>query len=488
MDFTFNYSASQLYAPVHVDPNPIIAVRGCVGCGKTSGSVVHTFLKAQNQEPNSNGVRERKTAVVRATAPRLKTTVMKTYESWFGNVDDPYKGGILKWKRTSPMSARCRMPSMYNDGTVVDWEICFLALDREDDVEILKSQEFSDIYFCETMEMKRNIFDAARGRIGRYPAVKDGSVCTHPQIICDYNSPPIDHWLAKLELEERPEGHSFYVAPPAVMQREDGTWVPSPNAVNLEYLHEDYYKIQLMGADPQYIHVMLANNFGSLKSERRVFHNYDDAVHVGKFDIKPLRGVPIVIGLDAGLTPAAAICQLSPLGQLLVLDEIVTEDCGMSQFVEEYLKPKMLLEYRSWDYRVVVDPAATQRAQTNMTSCYDILRRAGIPVQTAKSNNPIDRIDSVDYFLRRLADGQPSFLLSPKCATIRRGLISEYKYRKVMGQDRFHNVPEKNIYSHVMDGLQYACLELAAPKKVRRYAGKYLGGKRFKPASSRAGY
>lgn len=486
-----NYQANWQWAQIHADPNSIIHYRGVVGCGKTSGSVMHTFVKAHNQEPNRNNIRQRRTGVVRATAPRLKTTVMLTYEDWFGDVET---GGLLKWKKSPPMSATCRMPSIYNDGTILEWEITFLALDREEDVEILKSREFSDLYFCEAMEMKKNIIDAARGRIGRFPPRNKGVLCTSPQMILDYNSPPIDHFLATLELEDRPSSHSFYVAPPAVIWRDGEGWIVNKDgatdveALNLENLQPNYYELQLEGADEQYINVMLANNFGSLKSERRVFANYDDSTHAANTNVLPLRGVPIIVGLDAGLTPAAVFCQLTHTGQVIILDELVTEDCGMSQFVEEYLKPKMISEYRTFDYRVVVDPAATQRAQTDMTSCYDILRRAGIPVKTASSNKLVDRIDAVDYFLRRLADGKPSFLLSPKCSVLRRGLISEYKYRKVVGQDRFHEIPEKNSYSHVMDALQYACLEVAAPKKVRRWAGRYPGGKRYNPASAKAGY
>lgn len=481
-----NYQANWQWAKIHADPSSILFYRGVVGCGKTSGSVMHTFLKANDQEPNKYNVRQRRTGVVRATAPRLKTTVMLTYEEWFGDAE---KGtGFLNWKRSSPMTATCKIPSIHNDGTTLDWEISFLALDREEDVEILKSREFSDLYFCEAMEMKKNIIDAARGRIGRFPAMNKGVLCTAPQMILDYNSPPIDHFLAKLELEERPESHAFYVAPPAVKWVDGKGWLENPEAINLENLPPNYYKLQLEGADQQYINVMLANNFGSLKSERRVFANYDDSVHAAQHNILPMRGVPIVIGLDAGLTPAAIFCQLSPMGQLLVLEEIVTNDCGMSQFVEEYLKPKMMVDYRSFDYRVVVDPAATQRAQTDMTSCYDILRRAGVPVQTANSNKLVDRIDSVDYFLRRMVEGKPGFLLSPKCAVARRGLIAEYRYKKVVGQDRFHEVPEKNSYSHIMDALQYACLDLAAPRVVRRWEGRYPGGKRYNPASSQAGY
>lgn len=478
------YTANWQWERIHQDPSSIICYRGVVGCGKSSGCTMHTFVKAHNQEPNRNGVRQRRTGVVRATAPRLKTTIMLTYEDWFGDVE---KGtGILQWKRSSPMSAKCTMPSIYGDGTTLEWEISFLALDREEDVEILKSREFSDLYFCEAMEMKKNIIDAARGRIGRYPPPNKGVKCTSPQMILDYNSPPIDHFLAKLELEDRPASHAFYIAPPAVKMEGD-VWVPNPEALNLENLPDNYYELQLEGADQQYINVMLANNFGSLKSERRVFTNYDDNIHAATHNILPLKGVPIIIGLDAGLTPAAAFCQISPMGQFLLLDEIITEDCGMSQFVEEYLKPKILTEYSSFDYRVVVDPAATQRAQTDMTSCYDILRRSGIPVQTATSNKLIDRIDSVDYFLRRLVDGKPSLLVSPKCSTIRKGFIGEYKFGKVVGTDRFREVPEKNWVSHIMDAVQYAALDAAAPiKKQRRY---HVARNKFKkPASRMAGY
>jgi hypothetical protein len=56
--------------------------------------------------------------------------------------------------------------------------------------------------------------------------------------------------------------------------------------------------------------------------------------------------------------------------------------------------------------------------------------------------------------------GQPAFILSPNCKTLRKGFISEYKWRKiqVVGEDRYSDKPNKNIFSHIQDAAQYAAL------------------------------
>lgn len=479
--FAFNYVANPLGEALHNDPNKYVFLRTCVGAGKTSMSLVHMFLLANMQEPNFDGVRDTKTCIVRASAPNLLNTTIPSFVNWFGKFADLRIG-------KAPYKAEINMPSIFDDGTSIKWEVLFLGLDHVDAVEKLKSLEVSNILFSEAVEMKKIMYDTAKGRVGRYPPVNSGCKCTRPQILCEYNSPPIDHWLAQLELS-CPPNHSFHVGPPALIRKDDGTYITNPKALNLKNLPDDYYLDQVSGSEQSYINVMLMNKFGSLKAEKPVFVNYNDEVHCSPTELSPLRGIPLVVGLDLGLTPACAIGQLTPIGQLIILDEITEFDTSLEAFLEERFKPLMMSKYYGYQYKVIVDPAGNQRAQTDLTSCVDLLKRHGVPVSTAKTNSLVERLGAVDYFLRRTVSGKtPSFLLSPNCNMLRKGLMSEYHYERVrsLTSDMYQEKPAKNEYSHVMDALQYLSLECQAPKTIHTFNSSRRSG--YTPGSSIGGY
>jgi len=170
-----------------------------------------------------------------------------------------------------------------------------------------------------------------------------------------------------------------------------------------------------------------------------------------------MRGLPIIIGMDLGLTPAAAFAQLGPTGQLLVFDEIVAEDCSILEFCTEKLKPHLFNNYREYQYVVILDPSCNTRSQNDAKSAMQIVKASGLPFRAGKTNNQTKRREAVVYFLKRL-DG---FKLGPKCVVLRKGFISEYCYPRLLNQlkTRYKDTPEKNIFSHIHEGLQYAALE-----------------------------
>ena len=53
-------------------------IRGPVGSGKSVSCCVEIFRRALAQEPNKNGLRRSRWAIIRNTNPQLKTTTIKT--------------------------------------------------------------------------------------------------------------------------------------------------------------------------------------------------------------------------------------------------------------------------------------------------------------------------------------------------------------------------------------------------------------------------
>jgi len=70
------------------------------------------------------------------------------------------------------------------------------------------------------------------------------------------------------------------------------------------------------------------------------------------------------------------------------------------------------------------------------------------------------RLEVVKNALNRMHDGDPAFILSPKCRVLRKGFAGSYHYKLIKGGDgtRTHKEPDKNKFSHPHDGLQYLLL------------------------------
>src|SRR3546814_6492205 len=129
---------------------------------------------------------------------------------------------------------------------------------------------------------------------------------------------------------------------------------------------------------------------------------------------------------------------------------------GAVRFAER-LGVGMRSRYAGCRFEVDGDPAGDQRAQTDERTPFDILRAAGIPARPAPTNDPVMRQEAVRAPLNRLVDGEPGLILSPDCRVLRKAMAGAYRYRRLQigGQERYHDVPEKNAFSHVADAAQY---------------------------------
>lgn len=80
-----------------------------------------------------------------------------------------------------------------------------------------------------------------------------------------------------------------------------------------------------------------------------------------------------------------------------------------------------------------------------------------IRLYPAQTNDFTIRREAIAHPLGRLIDGQPGLLVSPACVVGRKGLNGGYCYKrlKVAGDDRYHDKPDKNKYSHTVEAGGY---------------------------------
>lgn len=336
--------------------------------------------------------------------------------------------------------------------------------------------ELTFAFLDEFIHIPEHILDILSGRVGRYPEVRLQTPSWYG-VFGTSNPCSVEHWYYKLSQEKRPEDFSFYYQPPGLLVDDRGKYFTNPDAENLLYLPEGYYTKQAIGKDEDYIKVFLMGNFGQLRSGKSVYPQYKDGVHYTEANYEPDKRLPIVIGIDVGLHGNAAVfTQLLATGQLMVFDELFSKDLSISEFARDVLVPHINNNYFKHNISLVADPAATARSLSNKRSAFDIFKRDHrLPVEIAVTNDILARINSVVDFLVKI-DG---FVVTKKAPWIRRGMISEYKYKEVKGSlgTRHHDKPDKNEYSHTQDALQYACLKHRRVKlSTRRFTKpKYTG-------------
>lgn len=403
---------------------------GPVGSGKSVTCSFELIRRASMQNPSSKGVRKSRWAVVRETVRQLQDTTIKTFLDWFP------PGQCGEYMRTTK--------TYHFKVGDVQAEIMFRALDDADDVANLNSLELTGAWFNECRDIHPDIVDAMSKRIGRYPSSKDGGPTWHG-MWGDTNPPTMDTWwyyqLEKLdpadgvspnnngwEVFKQPSGRSIY-------------------AENIENLPEGYYDTQ--GRSDEYIRVYIDGEYGLSLAGTPVYKYFRPDYHMAQSPLRPLinGSRPVIVGMDLGLTPAAVIMQQDARGRVLILDERVSFDMGIQRFIRTELKPLLYERFAGATVLVVTDPAGIQRAQTDERSAVDIIKAEGLKVIPAKTNNISARVNAVDEFLMRQVDGDPAFLVDPRCTRLKAAMMGGYRYKA-----KQEGVIDKNKHSHCFVG------------------------------------
>jgi hypothetical protein len=435
-----------------LDTNNYVSIDGTIhhNSGKSVAMCWEIFTRAQEQARGPSGKRKSRWAAIRNTYPELKSTTIKTWLDWFPES----RFGKMRWD--VPITHILS----YND---VELEMLFLSLDRPDDIKKLLSLEVTGIWLNEARELDKSALDGATSRVGRYPSARDGGA-TWSGIIMDTNPPDDSHWWYQMAEEERPDGWEFFRQPGGLV-RVGNKYLPNPDAENIANLPDQYgyYLRQIPGKTENWIKAYVLAEYAAVLAGKPIYDGqWSDSLHVADGPLNPIKGREIVLGWDFGLTPACAVMQVSQRGRVAMLDEVIGESCGVEQFITGFVKPLLSTKYRGCPVVSVGDPAGKQRAQTDERAVFDILRQHGIPTMATRSNAPVKRWEAVRYFLGQLRDGKPAFTLDPSCKMSRKGFNGGYRFRQlqVSGEARYSDTADKNMYSHIHDAIQYACLHI----------------------------
>lgn len=420
---------------------------GPVGSGKTTGALFKILYHAKLQAPSpQDGIRYTRWVVVRNTRPQLKDTTMRSFFTWF----KPNVAGTFH-------KAEDRFTFRFDD---VHAEVLFRPLDTPDDVGRVLSLEVTGAVIDEFVEIPREIVEALGTRCGRYPATLDGG-CTWSGMWGASNPGNQDSWWYDWLYEPWPAGEHEGRPKDEIFAHFDQPSGFSPYAENLDNLKggQQYYTDNAAGKTEEWIKQYIEVKWGYSLRGKPVYSLFNEDIHVSKTPLLFNPALPLIIGMDGGLTPAAVFGQQDLHGRVLILDEVMAENMGAQRFCKDHVLP--LLNRRFSDAQeilVSLDPAGGNRSEADENTVKRTIQNTlGVPVSTPHTNLFEPRKEAVDHYLAKLTDVGPAYLIDPRCKVLIRGFANGYRYdinRKGVKDDR----PSKNLYSHPHDANQYLCL------------------------------
>lgn len=439
-------------------------IRGPVGSGKSVGCCVEVFRRALEQQKGADGLRKSRWAIIRNTNPQLRTTTIKTWLDWFPESD----WGKFHW--SVPYTHHIKKGE-------IDLEVIFLALDRPEDVKKLLSLELTGIWINEAREIPKSIIDACTMRVGRYPSMRDGGP-SWSGVIADTNAPEEDHWWPimagevpipdhipreQAKMLVKPDNWNFFTQPCGMLEVKDEEgeiqdYKENPKAENQKNILANYYSNLIRGKTKSWIDVYVMNRLGAIQDGKPIYPMFAPEVHISKEEIAVAANLPVYVGLDFGLTPAATIGQ-KVRGRWLIQQEIVAIDMGIVRFAE-LLRQELATRFSAASEVIIYgDPAGDFRAQTDESTPFHILRGAGLRAYPAPSNSVDLRLEAVSSQLTKMVEGKPAFLVDRRCASLVKGFEGGYQYRRMeVSGERYSDKPDKNMFSHIHDALQYMML------------------------------
>jgi hypothetical protein len=476
------------------DRRMITGIMGPVGSAKTTKCMGKMFKSALWQNAGPDGIHRAKWAVVRDTYPQLKKTVLATWLRWIPKTLGEWNGEA-PYEHTIAITVFAGVRKFLIELTVI-----FAALGENKAEDVMRGWEVTGIWLNEGDLVAYEVFAYAVTRVGRYPSSSQGG-CQWRGVILDMNAPDIENWTYKVFVEQdlglTPEaearfrevlgelfGVGFHEQPGGFDTDANG----KRTAENLDNLPDGYYEQQEMALAkrPWLVRRMVHNKFGPVRNGQPVFTEYNDKLHCSETKLEPIKGVPITIAADAGMTPAAVFGQRDHRGQIRVLGEVVAfvendeedlEQLGATEFgrmcgryfLDEF--PNSEANDNSY-----IDPAGTagEKAtgadpswrQNFQKGLREILGpRLRVKPAPTKGNRLDERLQAVRTPMLRLVEGgQPGYIIcGVRCRILRRGFKGKYVIARVNisgGMGRFQDAPVKNDESHVQDANQYLCLAL----------------------------
>lgn len=463
---------------------PVDAITGPSGSGKTVATIFKLIRFAVATMPaTTSGVVKVRLTVLRDNYRALYRTTLRSWFNWFPP-DFPgssFSGGQDRPAQHRIILSTVRVVDGIRREVPVDLEVDFFAVGDVAIEELLKGYETSAFWANEGDLLAERVIPFAYDRTGRYPSrteLPPGTVL--PRLVAvDFNPTPPKHWLWKActtgtfqhETPDDPLDAAL------ALQADDAEKV----AVNFFHQPSGLMPEAENRAGKSYQDYLRASKVMTPNDVRRFVHGlpgyaldgkpvyvreFNRRKHVAAGAVEVLPGVPLHIGFDQGLSPAAVLVQVSSLGQVRILRELyLGHGVGYQRFLQALIPILTTPPFRGLPPGLyTADPAGfygADRVTGELAWAEAIGRGLGHPVYPAPTNEPSARWESVrSRLLGDIDTTTPGLILDPSCSVLIDGFEADYKFPRYKDNapQQHGDQPVKNDASHPHDALQYAVL------------------------------
>ena len=400
--------------------------------------------------------------VIRDTWENCRRTTQREFFTWFPpGILGEYKAGDKEFHwRAEQLGLRGR--------------VTFIGLDDDRDAGKVASMPLAGFAIDEpapavgdSTGVSEFIFDTAMAQL-RQPGMK--------------------WYAAKLAQNNPDEGHWTYrrfwnpgtpfLRPPGdkPVEQESGfkAW-QTRTPENVANLPPGYYEglSRLWAGRPDLVRRFVEGKHGFQQIGRQVTPEWVDALHLAP-RLEPVRGVPLQLLYDGGLNPTCIITQVTPLGDWLILEAHVGDGIGMTELIEDVVKPRLTTRFAPWvrargkAWRHIGDPALESREQSSsMNSAARVIRQAlGGPF----IKGPIsveERVEPLRTVLRKQRDGRGVVQVDARWAkAVWHALRGGWHYH--VGRSGVVSGIEKDLHSHPGDAVSYGAAILFPVGRLSR--------------------
>lgn len=429
--------------------DPVMLITGPGGSGKTTASVKKMLVEAQRIRPGSDGVRRYVLGIWRQKYDNLWKATIPSYWKIL-----PRDLPGSKWNGASPRAAE-HVVNFEDRWGPVQVIARFRAFGDIADPEDLLGNEMTDAYLNEWPTLPEHLFGALGDRVGRDPPFE---VIGRPgRFFGDANAPDVQNYVYRdfyetgAEHGVTPEGYRLYRQPGGL----------DPEAENIKAVGREYYlnTIRINAKRPHVIKRMVHAKPGFTRANMPCWKEWDDDRNMALQTIPVIKELPVIVGIDGGLTMRAVYEQERSDGQLRILAETSIERAGVSELAARMLAIEASPRFAGCTFVDSCDPSMDSGADLEQGSDRQRLSaKLGREVKVAPTQEVDKRQAAIRDKLAFTCDGgEPGLIVDPSCKTIRRGANQTYHFRTISGTDDVGNVA-KTLDGHTCEAAEYGAL------------------------------
>ncbi len=473
---------------------PIDAITGPSGSGKTVGTVFKLVRFAVSAVPvTTAGVVKVRIAVLRDNYRALYRTTLRSWFQWFPP-DFPqsqFFGGQDRPAQHRLKLSTVRLVDGERREVPVDLEVDFFAVGDIAIEELLKGYEATAFWVNEGDLLAERVIPFAYDRTGRFPSrseLPEGSILPR-MVAVDFNPPAPNHYLWKACIsgsfqKEKPEDPleaalletAAANAPKAAVNFFHQPSGLSRDAENRRGKSYDDYASAASVLTENDVRRFVHGLPGYALDGKPVYsREFDRKRHISAGPLRVIPGLPLHIGFDQGMSPAAVLFQVSSHGQVRIYREVwLGQGIGYGRFLQALvpiLTQAPFLGLPPGNY--TADPAGfygADKVAGELAWAQSIAAGLGHPVYPAPTNEPATRQEAIRLRLSMQIDATtPGLIIDPEgCPMLVEGFEAEYKFPKLSEKaaTTYGDAPLKNAHANVHDAAQYGVLGVFSPNAV----------------------